>query len=95
MGTEYCLLVHHTTCILEKLGTWCLEDSGDISCSLLVNLSQTDESWQGRNTCVWIYGYNFSMSPLENTDENRIFFVCLADHKDFGKSQHLPLRALS
>ena len=31
------------------------EHSGDISCSLLVNPSHTDESWEGRNTCMWIY----------------------------------------
>ena len=39
--------------ILVKLGTWCFERSGDISCSLLVNLSCTDESWEGRNTCLF------------------------------------------
>ena len=27
---------------------------GDISCSLLANPSHTDESWEGRNTCLWI-----------------------------------------
>ena len=26
----------------------------DISCSLLVNPSHTDESWEGRNKCMWI-----------------------------------------
>ena len=26
-----------------------------ISCSLLVNPSHTDESWEGRNTCMYIY----------------------------------------
>ena len=26
----------------------------DISCSLLVNPSHTDESWEGQNTCMWI-----------------------------------------
>ena len=31
--------------------------SGDISCSPLVNPSHTDESWEGRNTCMWIYIY--------------------------------------
>ena len=49
------LFVHHTTSILAKLSTWCFEHSGDISCSLLVNPSHTDESWEGRNTCMWIY----------------------------------------
>ena len=32
--------------------------SGDISCSLLVNPNHTDESWEGRNTCMWIYALN-------------------------------------
>ena len=39
------------------MSTWCFEHSGDISCSLLVNLSHTDESWEGQNTCMWIYIY--------------------------------------
>ena len=30
-------------------------ETGDISCSLLLNPSHTDESWEGRNTCMWIY----------------------------------------
>ena len=55
MRTEYFLFVHHTGSILAKLSTWCFEQSGDISCSLLVNPSHTDESWEGRNTCLWIY----------------------------------------
>ena len=55
MRTEYFLFVYHTTSILAKLSTWCFEHSGDISCALLVNPSHTDESWEGRNTCMWIY----------------------------------------
>ena len=51
------LFVHHTTSILAKLSTRCFEHSGGISCSLLVNPSRTDESWEGRNTCLWIYIY--------------------------------------
>ena len=37
----------------------CFEHSGDMSCSLLfsINPSHTDESWAGRNTCMWIYIY--------------------------------------
>ena len=57
MRTEYFLFLHHTTSILAKLSTWCFEHSGDISCSLLVNLSHTGESWEGRNMCLWIYIY--------------------------------------
>ena len=26
-----------------------------VSCSLLVDTSYTDESWEGRNTSLWIY----------------------------------------
>ena len=33
----------------------CLEHSGDNNCSLLVDPSCTDESWEGQNTCLWIY----------------------------------------
>ena len=40
---------------------------------------------------LWIY----SMSTLENTDQKRIFFACSAHHQQFGKAQHLVLRALS
>ena len=54
MRKKYFLFVHHTTSIWEKLSTWCFEHPGDISCSLLVNPSYTDESWEGRNTCLWI-----------------------------------------
>ena len=35
--------------------TWWFEHSGDISCSLLVNPSHTDESWERRKTCMYIY----------------------------------------
>ena len=48
-------LFYFNTSILAKLSTWCFEHSADISCSLLVNPSHTDESWEGRNTCMWIY----------------------------------------
>ena len=37
------------------LSTWCCEHSDDISCSVLVNPSHTDESWEGRKACLWIY----------------------------------------
>ena len=33
----------------------CLEHSGEINCSLLVDPSHSDESWKGRNTCLRIY----------------------------------------
>ena len=35
----------------------CFEHSENISCSLLVILSHIDDSWAGRNTCLWIYIY--------------------------------------
>ena len=57
MKIEYFQFVHHTTCILIELSSWCFEHSGDVSVSLLVNLNHTDESWEGRNTCLWIYIY--------------------------------------
>ena len=51
------MFVHHTTNILAKLSTWCFEHSGDINCSILVKPSHADESWEGRNTCLYIYTY--------------------------------------
>ena len=91
LKTKVFLFVHHTTSILVKLSTWCFEHSVDISCSLLITPSHTDESWEGRNTCLWIYN---SLSTLENSDVNRIFFVCSPHHKHFGKAQHPVLWAL-
>ena len=54
MKTEYFLFVHHTKSILAKLRTWCFEHSGEISYSLLVNPSHTDESWEEQHTCVCV-----------------------------------------
>ena len=93
--TEYFLFVHHTTSILTKFSIWCFEQSGDISCSLIVNPKQTDESWEGRSACLSIYTlWICSLSTLKNTDENRIFFVHSPHHKHFGKAQHLVLWVL-
>ena len=62
MRTEYFLFVHHATSILAKLTTWCFEYSGDISsCSLLVNPSHTDESW---NTYIYIYLFIYKYNCL-------------------------------
>ena len=81
MRTEYFLFVHHTTSILAKLSTWSIEHAGDISCSLLVNPSHIDGSWEGRNTRLWIYTLRtHSLSTLENTDENRIFLARSSHH---------------
>ena len=59
MRTECFLFVHHTTSILAKLSIWCFEHSDDISCSLLINQRHSDESWEERNACLWIYIYIF------------------------------------
>ena len=159
---EYFLLVQHTTSSLVKLSTWCFEHYHGISCSLLINPNHIDDSWEGRNTSLWIYALNFfiahsgehwwenkilcpittpdpfrqrsapgalstimksvflnsltratlmspgkdetrvcgymlwpySLSTLENTDENRIFFIRSPHHKHFGKAQRLLLRTI-
>ena len=46
---------HHTRSISATLSTWRFEHYHEISFSQLVNPSHTNESWQGRNTCLWIY----------------------------------------
>ena len=38
--------------LFSLLSTWSFEHSGDISCSLLVNPTHTDESWAGQNMCM-------------------------------------------
>ena len=69
----FCLF---TKSILAKLNTWCFEHSDEISGSLKVNPSHTDESWVRRNTCLRIYTFwIYSLSTLENTDENKL--LCL------------------
>ena len=73
---EQNIFCSYTTSILAKLSTWCFEHSGNINCSLLINLSHTDESWARWNMCMWICMlWIYSLSILENTDENKIFFV--------------------
>ena len=60
MRTEYYLFVHHTTSILAKLCTWCFEHSlvtSSVRALYSLTPSHTDESWGGRNTCMWIYIY--------------------------------------
>ena len=45
--------------------------------------------------CIYIYTpWVYSLSTLENTDENRIFSVGSPYHKHFGKAQHLVLWTL-
>ena len=75
MKIEYFLFVHHTTCILIELSSWCFEHSGDVSVSLLVNLSHTDESWEGRNTCLWIYIYIYIYIYLQYLLYNIYYYI--------------------
>ena len=49
------LTLYHSKVYIYYVSYSCLEHSGDISCSLLVNPGHTDEFWEGRNTCLWIY----------------------------------------
>ena len=95
MRTKYVLLVHDTTSILAKLSTWYFGQSSDISCSLLVHLGRTFQSWEGQNTYLWIYTlWIYSLWTLQNTDENRIFLVRSPHHKHFGQARHLVLWGL-
>ena len=59
---------------LAKLSTWCFEHSGDIGCSLLVDPSHIDESWEEQNTCLWIYIYIYiyiyKFNQLDNKHAN-------------------------
>ena len=58
MKREYFSFFYHTTSILAKLSTCCFEHSGDMRVSLLVNMRHSEYSWEGRNTCLWIYALN-------------------------------------
>ena len=74
MQTEYFLFVHYTTSILAKPSTWCFEHSGDISYSLLIDPNLTDESWEGRNTCLLIYTlWIYSLSTLRTRMRTEYF----------------------
>ena len=74
MRTEYFSFVHDTTSILAKLSAWCFEHSGDISYSLLVKRSHTDESFEEWNTCLWIYALNlFIEHSGEHWREQNVF----------------------
>ena len=77
LKTKVFLFVHHTTSILVKLSTWCFEHSVDISCSLLVNPSHTDESWEGRNTCMCFGRGRFqgNLLSFENKKEFQIIYL--------------------
>ena len=74
MGAEYFLFVHNTASPSAKLSTWCFEHSNDISPSLLINRSHTDESWEARNSFRWIYTLNLSIEHSgEHWWEQHIF----------------------
>ena len=71
----------------------CLEHSGDINYSLLVDPSCTDESWEGWNLCLRICMPKiYLLGTLENTDEKKLY-VCLFTTSNLGKFSIL-LRAL-
>ena len=78
----YICICSSTTSILDELTTWCFEHYGDISCSLLVNRSHTDESWAGRNTCMWIciciyiYIYIFNYLIKKHVFDFHKYFGC-------------------
>ena len=66
MRAEYFLLVYHTTS-MSKLSTWPFEHSSDASCSLLVNLSHTHESWEGRlSTVLQLSTVDFRLSYFQS-----------------------------
>ena len=74
MSTECFLFIYHTISIWKKFSTWCFEDSGDSSFSLLVNSSHTNESLEGGNTHLWIYALNLFIGHSgENWWEQNIF----------------------
>ena len=67
MRTEYVLFVYHASSTLAKLSTWYFENSCDITCSILVNASYTDECWEGRSMWLPIYTLNlFNEDSKEN-----------------------------
>ena len=64
----------------------CLEHSGDISCSLLVDPSRTGESWKGPSTClriyIYIYIYNVYISGIIQPQWRLVSnFGCLMKNK--------------
>ena len=62
------------------LSTWCFEHSGDISSSLLVNLSHTHESWAGRNTwCGYVCSEFIYWALWRTMIRTKYFFVCSPD----------------
>ena len=89
MRTKYFLFVHHTISILAKRSTWCFEHSGDISFSLLVNPSHTDESWEGRNTCMWIATDNFSKWKLNFIQSKFKFGIRIFRHYSYMRILYL------
>ena len=74
---------------IAKLSTWCFEHSGDISFSLLVNPSHTDESWEGRNTCMWIATDNFSKWKLNFIQSKFKFGIRIFRHYSYMRILYL------
>ena len=66
MTTEYFLFVYHTTSILAKLSNWCFDEHSLVTSVVLYSLTRatlsvSDESWEWRNTCMWIYIYIYML----------------------------------
>ena len=96
MRTVWFLFIQHTS-ILAKLSTWGFEHSGDISCSLLVNPSHIDESWEGQNTCLWIdieYIYAMRHCLLPGTFSGKFAFVSLWKTSETFLALALPGRTV-
>ena len=73
---EKIIICFFTIRIVAMLRTRYFGQSSDISCSLLVNLSHTDESGAGPNTCLWIFTlWIYLLGTTENTDWTKKFFV--------------------
>ena len=92
MRTEWFLFVHNTTSILANLSTLSTLVASIVLYSLTWAwlMSPGKDKTRVCRYTLWVY----SLSTLENNDENRTRFVRSPHHKDFGKAQHLLLWAL-
>ena len=62
------------------------EQSSDISYSLLINPSHTDESWEGRNTCLWIYIYIYIYIYINVTTTTLYAFITKVSYNFINES---------
>ena len=58
MRTEYFLLLHHSRSILAKLSTYLVLSALSWHQFFPSQWPSIDPSWEGRNTCLWIYALN-------------------------------------